>query len=175
MCVAAGIIMFFNPQPVLPRLSSGLPVFQQISLGLAIGGAYYLVTVLGLKHAGKLESFKSTADSYNRLNLNGWNPLWIALAAGIGEELLFRGALQPVIGVWLTSVLFVLAHTRAYRFDGISRRVLIQAAGVFAVSMFLGFVAQYIGLFAAMTIHTAIDVVGLYAIRRMSAAAVPAN
>ncbi len=34
----------------------------------------------------------------------------IALLAGLGEELLFRGALQPVLGLTLTSLLFAFAH-----------------------------------------------------------------
>jgi membrane protease YdiL (CAAX protease family) len=36
---------------------------------------------------------------------------WVlALASGIGEEALFRGALQPVAGLWLASLVFALAH-----------------------------------------------------------------
>ena len=34
----------------------------------------------------------------------------LALASGIGEEALFRGALQPVAGLWLASFVFALAH-----------------------------------------------------------------
>ncbi|MEN8181179.1 MAG: CPBP family intramembrane glutamic endopeptidase, partial [Myxococcota bacterium] len=34
----------------------------------------------------------------------------LALASGIGEELFFRGALQPRVGLWLASALFALAH-----------------------------------------------------------------
>jgi len=34
----------------------------------------------------------------------------VSLLAGLGEELLFRGALQPVLGLPLASVLFALAH-----------------------------------------------------------------
>ena len=35
----------------------------------------------------------------------------VALLAGLGEELLFRGALQPVLGLPLASVLVALAHS----------------------------------------------------------------
>lgn len=34
----------------------------------------------------------------------------VALCSGVGEELLFRGALQPWLGLWLTSVAFGFAH-----------------------------------------------------------------
>lgn len=36
----------------------------------------------------------------------------VALCAGVSEEILFRGALQPVFGIGLTSVFFVLLHVQ---------------------------------------------------------------
>ena len=42
----------------------------------------------------------------------GWLDLVvISVAAGIGEEMLFRGVLQPEVGVWLASLIFGLMHT----------------------------------------------------------------
>lgn len=66
----------------------------------------------------------------------------------------------------MTSVLFVLAHVRAYQFKSINRTTAIQAAVLFATGLALGFVFQRVGLLAAMAIHTAIDVAGLLAVRR---------
>lgn len=39
---------------------------------------------------------------------------WLAFAllAGIGEEILFRGAIQPVFGIWFTSVFFAIVHVQ---------------------------------------------------------------
>jgi membrane protease YdiL (CAAX protease family) len=36
--------------------------------------------------------------------------LVLALASGIAEEVLFRGAIQPALGLWWTSLLFGLLH-----------------------------------------------------------------
>lgn len=36
--------------------------------------------------------------------------LWLGLVSGVCEELLFRGALQPMLGVVPASILFALAH-----------------------------------------------------------------
>jgi membrane protease YdiL (CAAX protease family) len=36
--------------------------------------------------------------------------LGLALLSSIGEELLFRGAMQPTLGLWLTAVIFGLLH-----------------------------------------------------------------
>ncbi len=38
--------------------------------------------------------------------------LTLGLSAGIGEEILFRGAAQPRLGLWLTSFLFAVAHVQ---------------------------------------------------------------
>lgn len=35
----------------------------------------------------------------------------VAVSSGIAEEALFRGALQPLLGIWGTSILFGLLHT----------------------------------------------------------------
>jgi membrane protease YdiL (CAAX protease family) len=86
-----------------------------------------------------------TIESYARLDLRGLNPLWISIAAAIGEEMLFRAALQPLLGVWIVSLLFLLTHVPVYRFRKLDGATLAQAAGVFAGSVVLGFVFQYVG------------------------------
>ena len=35
-----------------------------------------------------------------------------AASAAVGEEIAFRGALQPVIGFWPTAMVFALTHTQ---------------------------------------------------------------
>ncbi|SFF51308.1 CAAX protease self-immunity [Duganella sp. CF458] len=166
--IAIAIIALLHDKPNMPKLLAGLPLPQQAGVGLAVGMLYWIFGVIGFKYAAARKTNEATVESYSRLDLRGWNPVWIALAAGFGEELLFRGALQPMLGIWLTSALFVLAHIKAYNFNQLNGRVLIQAGGVFVVSVFFGFVAQYVGLVAAMIIHAAIDIAGLLAIRRMS-------
>lgn len=164
-CLALIVIAFLHKPPYAASLLAGLPLHFQMGIGLGFGCCYWAASQIGYRFAANSESAKSTIESYSRLNLDGWNPLWISLAAGFGEELLFRGALQPLIGIWITSALFVLAHTKAYRFNGLNKRVAIQAAGIFTISVIFGFVAEYIGLVAAMLIHALTDVVGLYTIK----------
>jgi len=41
-----------------------------------------------------------------------WHWLALAIGAGVGEEILFRGALQPVLGIWFTSILFAVVHVQ---------------------------------------------------------------
>jgi uncharacterized protein len=165
MCAAALAITVISGRDPITVFSGGLAVPIQILIGLGLGAVACASSWVGYKLTAHRPVTQHTIQSYSRLNLTGWNPLWIALAAGIGEELLFRGALQPVMGIWLSSLLFVLAHMRAYRFS-LSKQTLVQAIGLLVVSLVLGAVAKYIGLLAAMILHTAIDVAGLYTIRQ---------
>ena len=44
------------------------------------------------------------------MNLNFIDVVFLSVCAGVGEELLFRAGIQPLLGVWVTSVLFVSIH-----------------------------------------------------------------
>ncbi len=87
--------------------------------------------------------------------------LALAIIAGVGEEMLFRGVLQPALGGWLgpwagvlaASVLFGLAHpmSRAY--------VAVATLG----GLYLGALAQLSGeVVSAVVAHSAYDIVALF-------------
>jgi len=106
-------------------------------------------------------------DLVSRLDLGGLNPLWISLSAGIGEEILFRGALQPILGIWWTSFIFTVAHFWSGQFQSMNWQKLIYAASVFVTGLLLGYVFSEIGLIAAMVTHATVDVVSLFTARRL--------
>ncbi len=161
------MLLFHRRSSVSPLLA-GLPLLEQILLGLAFGAVYWAGSRLGQRFVAARKTTQHIAERYSRLDLTGLNPLWMALAAGLGEELLFRGALQPWLGVWITSVIFVLVHVRAYQLTGLNKRVLLQSLSIFALSVALGYVAIYAGLVTAMMVHAAMDAVGLFLIRRIT-------
>lgn len=71
--------------------------------------------------------------------------LAVGLSAGIGEETLFRGALQPRFGVLLTSALFAISHIQ-YGFTP-------ATAVVFAIGLVLAWVRKRWGLAACIALH----------------------
>lgn len=168
--LAVAIILLFHRKPYSTALLVGFPPGYQLLIGVAFAAVYWTASRLGSRLIAKRKAAQHIAESYSRLDLSGWNPLWIAIAAGVGEELFFRGALQPILGIWVASVLFALVHIRAYRWNQLSKRVLLQCISVFAIGVSLGLVAMYVGLLAAITVHAAMDAVGLYAIRRITSA-----
>ena len=164
--IALAIILIAQDAPLLV-VTGPMGWGSQLLFGLAISALAAVGSYLGFRLTAGSEATRNTIKAYGRLDLSGLNPLWISLAAAIGEELLFRAALQPLLGVWVSSLIFLLTHTPVYQFRKLDRATLVQAAGVFGASVALGFIYQYVGLLAAMLVHTALDVVGLYVVRNV--------
>jgi membrane protease YdiL (CAAX protease family) len=165
LCLIAAPIIYVaqaDPRAVFTRPASPL---MQLLIGQVLALIAAAVSWLLFRLTANSASSARTVQSYARLDLRGMNPLWIAIAAAIGEEMLFRAALQPLLGVWIVSLLFLLTHTPVYRFRQMDTATLAQAASVFGGSVVLGFVFQYVGLIAAMLVHAWIDIVGLLIVR----------
>jgi membrane protease YdiL (CAAX protease family) len=163
--IAAPIIYFSWPEPRTLFSRPAGPLTQLLVgqvLALVAAGASWLLFRVTASSA----SSARTIESYARLDLSGLNPLWISIAAAIGEEMLFRAALQPLLGVWIVSLLFLVTHVPVYRFRKLDGATLAQAAAVFGGSVVLGFVFQRVGLLAAMLVHAWIDIVGLLIVRQ---------
>lgn len=162
--LAAPVIWFTQDAPLALFTRPAAPMWQLlVGQGLALLAAAASYGLYRL--SANAESTARTIATYARLDLRGLNPLWMALAAAVGEEMLFRAALQPLLGIWITSLLFLVTHMPVYRMRRVDRATLVQAAGIFGTSVALGFVFDYVGLLAAMLVHLWIDIVGLLVVR----------
>ena len=85
----------------------------------------------------------------------------------MGEELFFRCAVQPYLGVWITSFLFVLFHGYINPFN-----LPLTVYGIYMVLVIgvLGLFTEFIGIGTAMAAHTMIDVILIF---RLSKADIP--
>jgi uncharacterized protein len=72
----------------------------------------------------------------------------VSVAAGIGEEILFRGALQPRVGVVISSSLFAMLHVQ-YQLPGIVM--------IFAVGLALGLLKQWTSTTFTVIVHVVYD------------------
>lgn len=132
----AGVGLFIrrNTSGTAERLGLTRPAWWQIALALAAAGAFFAL----IQGADRLSHVwtpgiasqvdRTTQHLFGGLN----NPLGIAAIAllpGICEEILFRGALQPRLGLLVTAILFTSIHTQyGLSFDALS--VLIVAIGL---------------------------------------------
>lgn len=88
--------------------------------------------------------------------------LILAAASSIGEELLFRGALMPLIGLWPQALLFALLHL------GPARRFLPWTLSALVMGAVFGYLHQLTGdLGAPIAAHFCINYLNLhYIVRR---------
>jgi membrane protease YdiL (CAAX protease family) len=79
--------------------------------------------------------------------------LMLGISAGLGEEILFRGAIQPRYGLVFTSIVFALLHVQY----GFSFTIL----SIFGVSLILGYLRQRINTSASIITHIVYDVIAV--------------
>jgi hypothetical protein len=88
--------------------------------------------------------------------------LVLAIASAIGEELLFRGALQPWIGLWPQAVIFALLHV------GPGVRFLPWTLSAFVMGLAFGALFHFTGdLGGAILAHFSINYLNLTFIARV--------
>ncbi len=136
-----------------PRLAFG----WQLALGLAVGAALLgLAQLLERRLASFRYASQITEHALRSLALPLWAwPLLALLTAG-GEELFFRGALLPLVGVLLQALLFGLFHPvppRAWAYP-----LFVAVAG-----LLFGWLTLASGsLLPAVTAHLAVNLHGFW-------------
>lgn len=120
-------------------------------------GVIAVLNLLWLIHTPLLGTARSFFSNLIRdAELRVPDMLFVSLAAGIGEEIFFRAAIQPLLGIWPTAIIFVLLHgyinPRNWRLSIYGVLLIIVSAG-------LGYLYEYVGLYASMMAHFIIDFV----------------
>ena len=141
----------------LDRLAIVFP--RPIEIAIGIGAALVLVPVILAMESLAAQYGMGIDEDVQRLSdallgpLAGSIPgiLTLGLAAGIGEETLFRGALQPRFGLLFTSILFAVVHSQY----GISFSTLV----VFFVGMILGLLRQRFNTTTCAITHAAYNII----------------
>lgn len=101
-----GEALFYSSTEAAAR---GTRVLVDVGSGAAVAAALIAVSRLLTRRS---VAGRALAVELGRVlgALPTWQTVVLALASGIGEELFFRAALQPRVGLWLASLLFGLAH-----------------------------------------------------------------
>jgi len=158
--VAWAILVRFRGVSMSAAFEGGAPWPRQAVVGAVAGAAAAALGIVGVERASWLRPLREfSREILGDLQLDAADVVGISLAAGWGEELLFRGALQPVFGIVLTSVTFVLAHGLV----DLRRAGMAQFAGFVLLAGFgLGWLAREVGLVAAMVAHAVFDAINLW-------------
>jgi hypothetical protein len=174
MALAFLITTLFGPKSLWAVVADGRSVVWQVGAGIAIGLAFSIPAWIVVLKINIFGSFRTQIlELADRADLGGLNPLWFGLCAGVGEEALCRGALQPLLGIWWTSVVFTLAHYGTGGFKSMNPTKLGYAGFVFLASVLLGHVLIGIGLVAAAVLHSVVDVFSLVLLRNEAGRNIP--
>jgi len=135
---------------------SNYPLEIAIGIGTGtLGGllGWFVITRKLLKPA--LNKYKGLIGT---LRLNTTTIILVSICAGVGEEIFFRGVLQPLpyLGIWITAIIFVAIHGYLNPLDW---RVSIYGIYMTLLIALLGWFTDIFGLTTAMVAHTMVDVV----------------
>jgi uncharacterized protein len=152
MLALAGVGLFMRrgPGQALERLGFVRPAWWHAALALGAAGAFYALAAGAdaLNHtwspgvASQVDA--TTQHLFGQLN----GPVAIAAVAlvpGLCEEILFRGALQPRIGLVATALLFTSIHTQY----GLS----VDTAAIFLIAIGLGLIRKYANTTTSCACH----------------------
>ena len=152
LAAALGVGLFIRrgPRATLNRLGFVRPTPWQIVLAL---GAAFVFFGFGsamdnLGHALSPDTAQKVDAANQRLFGQLGNPVGIAtiaLSAGICEEALFRGAMQPRLGILWTALVFTTVHTQY----GLS----LDAVAVLILAIGLGLLRRFTNTTASTTCH----------------------
>ncbi|MCS6826651.1 MAG: CPBP family intramembrane metalloprotease [Caldilinea sp.] len=149
--IGVGWLTRLSLRKALDRLNIVKPSGREIVI--AIGWAFAMVPTVMLLEAGAravglgidADVETLTEQLIGPLFQSPWGIISIGLAAGIGEEALFRGAMQPRFGLIVTSLLFALVHSNY----GITLATVV----VFLLGMMLGWLRIRYNTSTAMIAH----------------------
>lgn len=157
------LTLFLRDGDLSSPFARGLPIALQVPFGIAAGLAVATLFAVFLLRSTSIKAGVAHLDSLTSYSYPAL--LVIGVCAGIGEEILFRGTIQELIGIWLTSLLFTLAHAQFWALPPMTRGKLLFAASAFLAGVFLGLIYIAVGLVAAILVHACIDIVGLVTLK----------
>ncbi|MGB1771024.1 MAG: lysostaphin resistance A-like protein [Planctomycetota bacterium] len=154
--VAVSFLLALNgPQFFL--IDSFSDLFQALLLGIFAGGALQVLQWLARKTVPIIRNMSALLET----QFEGWTGkeiFFVALISSISEELLFRALIQPYLGLWLTSLIFGLAHWTGVR----ELRIWVPLA--FLGGLFLGALAEssLFGIPGSVAAHFTINLTSLW-------------
>ena len=108
----------------------------------------------------ELDYFKDALGKYKNLlsqfNITRIQVVFLSICAGVGEEIFFRGAIQPFLGIFVTAVLFVAIH--GY-YSLKEFKINVFAICLTSFILLLGWAARDLSIWHSMAGHFSYDLV----------------
>ncbi len=150
------ILYFFSEQSFTQLFQSQYSIVTQVVIG-SIAGTLFGYLAWQIMNLSFIRSeLNKHLLMFNSTELTTPLIWFISFCAGFGEEVFFRGILQPFLGIIITAILFVAIHGYLnpkkwqISFYGIYMTIIIAI---------IGYMSAHLGLISAIVAHTLIDVV----------------
>jgi len=148
--VAVGYRIHRNGPEATSRLGLTVPDLKTVAISVALVIPCFIVSIIGsaLTVAFQPDIVDNLEDTMDQMTSGLANPvgaLLIGLSAGVGEEVLFRGAVQPRFGIVIAALFWTSLHVQ-YDFSFV-------LVGLFGVGIILGFQRKYLGTMSAVITH----------------------
>ena len=161
--VIVAILYYFNATTfMIPIIIGKANVWIQVGAGVA--GGFLLSGITWLMGQWKYLD-DVNFDFTLRLGIFNFSLqeiLFLSFCAGVGEEIVFRGMIQPWLGILTTSFMFIALH--GYMSYSSWPKVIFGLI-LFAVGTILGVLGEYLGLLAAIVAHIIYDIIAFQRIQ----------
>ncbi|MEM7335215.1 MAG: CPBP family intramembrane glutamic endopeptidase [Chloroflexota bacterium] len=160
--MGVGLVVRRSYPETISRLGLTRPTRADLFLSFRwIFGLVILQGIVGVVWGAFFPAEAEQLTTVNERLLENVDTVWewalLASSAGFGEEILFRGAFQPVLGVFFTAVIFALGHVQY----GLTPITFL----IFVLGLILGHLRKKHSTTVAIMVHTGYNfVLGLLAL-----------
>lgn len=159
------VIYYLQHRNPLDVITGGRPYYNQLLAGAFFGSFSALLGTVLIN----IRRFRNVRFFFENLmaaiNPSFINILFFSVCAGVGEEILFRATLQPIIGIWPAAIIFVLLHGYI---NPSNLNLTIYGIFLIVISAGFGYLFKFYGLLAAMMAHFIYDV-GMFCVLKYAA------
>ena len=148
---------------LVPVLVGKFNIAIQVLIGIAGGGCMILLAFFMSKWEFLNEVQSKFAIQLGGYQLSLQEIVFLSFCAGFGEEMLFRGMLQPWLGIFFTAFLFIALHGYI---SVKSSAHLIFGLALWSMGIGLGLLGAYSGLISAAIAHMIYDIYAFLNIQR---------
>lgn len=154
--VAVGYRIFRTGAEATRRLGLNIPDLRTILISVALVIPAFIISMIGSAltvafQPNVVDNLEQTMDQMTSGLDNPIGALMIGLSAGIGEEVLIRGAIQPRYGIVIGALLWTVLHVQ---YD-----VSFVLLGLFAIGIMFGYQRKHFGTTSAIITHALYNVV----------------
>lgn len=153
--VCVGYRIWRTGQEATQRLGLTMPTVRTVGIALILVVPSFVMSLIGSAltvafQPSVVDNLQQTMDQMTTGVQNPLGAILLGLSTGVGEELLFRGAIQPRFGIAIASLVWVILHAQ---YD-----LTYVLVGLFGIGILLGLERKYLGTTAAIITHASYNV-----------------